>query len=260
MDALPAELVECIFRRTDRITLPLLSFVSPLRRALLQQMASRKKPTKRRSLYTLSDKYSTHECGKTRECGAYHARTLVDRGHWGLVTWMLDHVLGEFDGDNDLDVYICAEAAAKGDLDRLKDYILNKGYECGRTASENAARHGHLDVIQWVRANGCPWNGIVYVNAGDRLDTAEWARRNGRPWDASVCARVAASGDMRLLEWLWKNGCPWDADTCAAAARERHLDVLKWARSDGCPWDGRVYQVTSYWPIIEWARDNGCPR
>ena len=46
-----------------------------------------------------------------------------------------------------------------------------------------AARHGHLDVLQWARANGCDWD--------------------AETWEAAV-----EGGDPAILQWLHDNGCP----------------------------------------------------
>jgi hypothetical protein len=42
---------------------------------------------------------------------------------------------------------------------------------------------GHLNVLQWARANGCPWN----------KDTLSYAEHNGDPV---------------MLQWLRDNGAP----------------------------------------------------
>ena len=48
-----------------------------------------------------------------------------------------------------------------------------------------AALGGHLEVLQWARANGCPWN----------VDT---------------CYQAVGSGHLKVLQWARANGCPWD--------------------------------------------------
>ena len=46
-----------------------------------------------------------------------------------------------------------------------------------------AAAGGHLEVLQWLRANGCPW-------------------------DVNTCRRAFAGGHYDMLEWAKANGCP----------------------------------------------------
>ena len=75
---------------------------------------------------------------------------------------------------------------------------------------QHAARDGYLEVLQWARASGCPWDELTCI----------WAARNGH---------------LEVLQWARANGCPWDEDTCAEAAENGHLEVLQWARANGCP-------------------------
>ena len=53
--------------------------------------------------------------------------------------------------------------------------------------------NGHLAVLQWARAQGCPW-------------------------DESACAMAAGNGHLAVLQWARAQGCPWDEQTCAMAA------------------------------------------
>jgi hypothetical protein len=65
----------------------------------------------------------------------------------------------------------------------------------------------------------------------------QWARANGCPWDESVCRIAAEGGHLEVLQWARANGCPWDETTCMGAVVRDHLAVLQWARAHGCPWD-----------------------
>ncbi len=83
------------------------------------------------------------------------------------------------------------------------------------TATEYAttlARGGHLNVLQWARSQGCPWD--------------KW-----------TCAFAAEAGNLEMLQRAHSQGCPWDEDTCARAAGGGHLEIVQWARSQGCPWN-----------------------
>ena len=50
-----------------------------------------------------------------------------------------------------------------------------------------AMEGGHLEVLQWARANGCPWD--------------EW-----------TCHNAAAGGHLEVLRWAHANECPCDVD------------------------------------------------
>jgi hypothetical protein len=47
---------------------------------------------------------------------------------------------------------------------------------------------GHLEVLQWARANGCEWN----------THTCKWAARKGH---------------LEVLQWARANGCPEEQAT-----------------------------------------------
>lgn len=55
--------------------------------------------------------------------------------------------------------------------------------------------------------------------------------------DVSICAKLAASGNIEALKWAREVGFPWKENTCSEAAKHGHLSILKWARENGCPWD-----------------------
>jgi hypothetical protein len=46
-----------------------------------------------------------------------------------------------------------------------------------------AAQGGHLRVLQWARANGCPWDVWTCIAAeeGGHQEVLQWARSNGCP-------------------------------------------------------------------------------
>ena len=65
-----------------------------------------------------------------------------------------------------------------------------------------AARSGNLELVQWLRGEGCPWD--------------KW-----------VCSTAVVSGHAEVLRWARKNGCPWIAvDRDRAAAELGYTDDL----------------------------------
>ena len=69
---------------------------------------------------------------------------------------------------------------------------------------KEAAWGGNLELVQWMRGDGCPWDyGTCYnavsgararVRSGrkDHVEVLRWARENGCPWTADVRDRAAA--------------------------------------------------------------------
>ena len=100
-----------------------------------------------------------------------------------------------------------------------------------------ACESGHLEMLKWLRSEGCPWD--------------EW-----------TCYGAAQGGHFEVLKWLGSEGCPWDEKACEAAAKGGHFEVLKWLRSEGCPWDERACvraALGGHLDVLWWAIDNGCP-
>ena len=119
-------------------------------------------------------------------------------------------------------------------------------------------------MLQWARANGCPWDKWTCEGAarGGYLDVLQWARANGCPWNAQTCYSAAEGGHLKVLQWARANGCPWDSDTGYAATENGHLEVLQWARTNGCPWDNQTCSAAAgggHLKMLQWARANGCP-
>jgi hypothetical protein len=70
-----------------------------------------------------------------------------------------------------------------------------------------ACAHGRLEVLQWLRERGCPWES----------DTAELA---------------AERGHLHILKWARENGCTWERDQIFQRALEwERYEVTDWIMS-----------------------------
>ncbi|WZN61834.1 hypothetical protein HKI87_04g33690 [Chloropicon roscoffensis] len=161
--------------------------------------------------------------------------------------------------------YRCA--AYHGHLEVIK-WLRAKGCPWGTATSNNAARGGHLEVLQWLRAQDppCPWGlGVCYAAARKgHLEVLRWARSQGCPWDKKVPCAAARGGHLELLQWMRAQDppCPWGLGVCEDAAYGGHLEVLRWARSQGCPWDGRAPRAAArdgHLEVLVWLINEGCP-
>ncbi|SOB74041.1 ankyrin repeat [Cedratvirus lausannensis] len=174
-------------------------------------------------------------------------------GHWEILKWVKDRGY--------LSERFCSNAALGGRLDILQ-WLRANGCDWDVWVCADAALGGHLEVLKWARANGCPWDTWTCRNAaaGGHLEVLQWARSQGCPWNENTCAYAAGSGHLEILQWLRANGCPWDQETCYSAATGGCLETLKWAFENGCPWTNNAC-VTAYMNnrtnIIEWMKENG---
>ena len=108
---------------------------------------------------------------------------------------------------------LLCQAAAGADR-TCQIHMCRFGWLWDRDTCAAAALGGHLEVLQWARANGCPW-------------------------DIRTCHKAAEGGHLKVLLWARANGCPWDKGTCEWAAHGGHLELLQWARANDCPSDGK---------------------
>ncbi|WZN62003.1 ANK_REP_REGION domain-containing protein [Chloropicon roscoffensis] len=145
-----------------------------------------------------------------------------------------------------------ADAAGRGHLEAIKEMRRSKARGTGESsrarwsehAVEEAAKGGHLGVVQWLRQNGCPWSSMTSLRAaqGGHFDVLKWVRSQDPPcpWNWLTCSEAAKGGHLEVLKFARGQDppCPWDGWTCFEAAKKGHLEVLKFARGQDppCPW------------------------
>lgn len=115
---------------------------------------------------------------------------------------------------------------------------------------------GHLQVLEWCRVNGDPWNEGTCSNAAGQghLEVLHWCRVNGCSWDKWKCTRAAAEGHQEVLKWCRANGFSWNEQTWATATIDGGTEMKERCRANDCPfaensfvesgeWLERVYRV-----------------
>jgi len=184
---------------------------------------------------------------------------------------MLSHSNNRVSG---LNPKIMAAAAGVGVLEVIQ-YLSSLGYLRDQWTCYEAARGGHLQVLQWLRnplvhaLQGnvpCPWDkhACEFAAESGRLRVLQWMRLEAQPpcpWDIVDCAGSAAwGGHIEVLEWLFTVGGSniRHKRICAFAARAGQLETLKWLRLKAlCPWDERVCEFAAEYGhlgILQWAR------
>src|SRR5579872_5334666 len=139
------------------------------------------------------------------------------------------------------------------------DYISKKVILC-----VNAAFEGYLNILMYLRKNGCDWNSYTCSSAASNghLEVLKWARENGCNWTSYTCSQAARNGHLEVLKWARENGCDWNSYTCSSAAKNGHLEVLKWARENGYGYDWTRHICLKYAEqnnhklTIEWIINN----
>ena len=159
----------------------------------------------------------------------------------------------------------CRRAALGGHLEVMK-WLRAKGCPWDVSTSHAAATGGQLEVLQWMRDQDppCPWNSDVcyYAALGGHLEVLRWARSQGCPWNRGVPLMAALGGHLEVLRWMRSQDYPWDEAVTWAAARNGNLELLRWARSQGCPWDESVPCAAAkggHLEVLKWLIKEGCP-
>ena len=100
-----------------------------------------------------------------------------------------------------------------------------------------------IELLQWALVElGMPRDLVCRAIADcGHLDVLQWARAQSPPcdWDTTVCYSAAKNGHLEVLQWARAQSppCDWTSDVCSAAAGNGHLEVLQWARAQSPPCD-----------------------
>lgn len=160
-------------------------------------------------------------------------------GNVHVMRFLVD-VVPWFDPARDWSHLTCEKAARHGHLEMLK--YLRAMPAPGRLQCQwavgtlnAAAETGNLDLVRWVYAKGSPaptaYTVALACRGGhDRM--LAWLLDHARaPVDEYACFWAALSGHLRCLEALWLRRHPMERRCCYAAAGGGHLECLKWLRN-----------------------------
>jgi hypothetical protein len=113
-----------------------------------------------------------------------------------------------------LDRRVTSGLASSCDLEGLQ-WALDAGAPMYERACIGPAQHGRRDVIELLRAHGCPWNDACYQAArAGHWGLVRWMRAQDppAPWDAAEMERIAAIHRQ------------WDVADAARAELEAHVN------------------------------------
>ncbi|CAN0262528.1 unnamed protein product, partial [Phaeothamnion confervicola] len=157
-------------------------------------------------------------------------------------------------------------ACAAGDL-QVVQWELATGFPWHRSAPLLAFKFGHLQLLQFLRTNGCPWRSpsdyCCGTAEGGHLDVLQLVRADGCDWDARTRISAVRNGHVSVLPWARDNGCLADAETFPTVAHTGSLETLHRLRATGCLWDFKdVWTVAAEGgrlAILRWLLAEGKP-
>ena len=85
-------------------------------------------------------------------------------------------------------------------------FAVENGADVDASVGRAAARHGQLELLQWLRAE------------------------KACPIDETTTRSAAAGGHLALVKWLRGEGCPWNEDTARSAAEAGHFELLRYGK------------------------------
>lgn len=155
-------------------------------------------------------------------------------------------------------------AVMRGHHDILPWLYLGRGIELEASYFLCAAAGGHLKVLQWLHANGCPHHERTCEVAvkNRHYEVLRWAYDNGCPWSTSVCTELAEHGQLDLLKWVRFEGCPWNDIVYLQAITFEHENIMEWAYENNCPRSPRLYETAIYqndFKVLKWLRARDFP-
>ena len=156
-----------------------------------------------------------------------------------------------------LDEMACGFAAFSGHLETLQ-WLRSQGCPWDQHTCFCAAMKGHLKCLQWLRSEGCPCseNTCLWAARHGHLQCLQWARQNGCPWNENRMCEVAAyRGQLAVLKWVREQGCPWGETTTLKAAMNGHLKCFRWLMFKGCPCDIELCRFRGKANVTQWIRE-----
>ena len=119
--------------------------------------------------------------------------------------------------------------------------LVESGALVSKEALLAAAEAGHVDLAEYLRDVGCPWDEEVCHHAAkhNNLEVLQFLRSQDPPcpWNAETCAEAATQGSYNCLKWAHQNGCPWDETAAYGAAMKGRAKTLAYCVEEGCPHD-----------------------
>ena len=164
-------------------------------------------------------------------------------------------------------------AAYGGHLECLR-WATARGIPYNELISSVAAQAGQAAILRWLfsqdSGRDVKWHPrTTYVAAGaGHLEVLKYAHANGCPDHEHACAAAAQAGHLGVLQWLLKASAAGEsyrsrgAELCAAAARGGKLGVLQWLRGAGYEWDMlTAFEASAggHKELAAWAQETGCP-
>lgn len=122
-----------------------------------------------------------------------------------------------------------------------------------------AAKHGNLDALRWLRMKKAPFDkfAVSWAANSGKIETLKYLLDEIKvKLDPMMCARAAEGGEYKALQTLHEAGVPWDKRAIVAAAKEKK-SKKKRTREGWLGWAKlhRIHRIK----CLQFALAHGCP-
>jgi pyruvate/2-oxoglutarate dehydrogenase complex dihydrolipoamide acyltransferase (E2) component len=138
---------------------------------------------------------------------------------------------------------------------KLEEYTLHAG----------CAKHLSLEVLQYLRSEGCELASTYYKFAALRADRAviTWLHEQGFSCEVlHLCNFAASNGSVEQLQWLVERGMQLEPSALACALREGRTAAVQFLVANGLqlehvPDPTALVARTGNLPLLQWLQEQG---
>ena len=168
---------------------------------------------------------------------------------WYIRTWQLERKKGTYDME-DFDYLSLLDIAAEAGDVALFHYVhdhYSDGSEWSEYTCACAAEGGSLEILQYLRDNGCPWdeNTCLYSAEKGHFHVTRWAIEHGCAYSHKVYSHVLKSMSLftlDMLNWLYDRGHPLInrkelLPRACDYSYPQSIILIDWLLERGCDWN-----------------------
>jgi hypothetical protein len=127
-------------------------------------------------------------------------------------------------------------------------YLLAEGCPCDAQGCAAAAAKGYLETVRFLHESGCLWDASTICSRAARsgsIELLQYLKQQGCDFNEAVMSSAAEKGHTHMCQYLRAEQCPWDSRACEAAAKFGQLDTLRWLHEQGCPWTMHMVRLAA---------------
>ncbi|PNH03309.1 Ankyrin repeat domain-containing protein [Tetrabaena socialis] len=169
--------------------------------------------------------------------------------------------------------FACEEAAVRVDSRERLEWLQQRGYPITAGVVCTAARHGNVDALEFLLAQGVPLGGGLALDAtsyaarGGHLAALKVLCSNGARIDHGTVIQAAANKHLPVVAWLVETlgatvALTTEVYGAAASYSYSSAELVAWLHQHGCPWDASVFGTAAgsgSEEQLEWLVEHGCP-